>query len=203
MPTVPTLHLIAGVNGSGKTTFYRFFLQLLTPGAEFVNADEIAHERWPGSEATHNPEAARLAIERRSELMSARLSFVTETVFSHRSKLDLVKEAKQSGYRVILYHVGVDSSDLAAARVATRVEAGGHDVPPEKIAARYSRTQNLIPQAAEIADITMVFDNSGRSGTATHTFVLRLAEGRLVSRTHGMMPLWVREAYARFLVDRD
>ncbi len=126
MPTVPTLHLIAGVNGSGKTTFYRFFLQLLTPDAEFVNADEIAHERWPGSEATHNPEAAR-----------------------------------------------------------------------------YSRTQNLIPQAAEIADITMVFDNSGRSGTATHTFVLRLAEGRLVSRAHGIMPLWVREAYARFLVDRD
>ena len=45
--TPPVLHLIAGINGAGKTSFYQDFLRSRTPGAELVNADEIARERWP------------------------------------------------------------------------------------------------------------------------------------------------------------
>lgn len=62
-PDIPTLHLIAGVNGAGKTSFYQYQLEGVTPGAEVVNADEIARDRWPGEEAEHNEEAARLARE--------------------------------------------------------------------------------------------------------------------------------------------
>ena len=190
------MHLIAGVNGAGKTTFYRSFLRQRTPGAEFVNADEIAHDRWPGSEAEHAADAARLAIQRRDQLMAAGLSFVTETVFSHSSKVRLVEDAKRRGFRVILYHIGVDSAELASARVATRVETGGHDVERERVDARYVRTQRLIPQAARIADITLVFDNSGRSGRATHTFVMRLTAGRVTKRSAADLPAWVGNAYS-------
>ncbi|HKX46610.1 MAG TPA: hypothetical protein VJP77_07895 [Planctomycetota bacterium] len=58
MPARPTLHVIAGVNGAGKTSFYRYQLARMTSGAEFVNADEIAHERWPDHEDDHTAEAA-------------------------------------------------------------------------------------------------------------------------------------------------
>lgn len=201
MSSTPTMHLIAGVNGSGKTTFYRYWLEAMTPGAEFVNADEFARSRWPGSEAVHSAEAARWATGRRIRLMESRLTFVTETVFSHPSKLELVRGAKRRGYRVILHHIGLEGSELASARVATRVEAGGHDVPGATVTARYERTQALIPQAARIADIAMVFDNSGRPGTPTHRFILRIQGGRLRSLTRDAIPRWVVSAYRSFLPD--
>lgn len=201
MPDRPTLHLIAGVNGAGKTSFYRYQLEEMTPGAEFVNADEIGRDLWPGAEAEHNEQAAQRAIERRLWLMERRLSFVTETVFSHPSKLELVREAKTRGYRVILYHVGIESSELANARVATRVEDGGHDVPQAEVSARFERCQHLIPQAADLADMTYVFDNSGHGGTATHSFVMKLDEGRIVTPPRDPVPPWVRAAYARHLAE--
>lgn len=197
MPGTPTLHLVAGVNGAGKTSFYRGWLERMTPGAEFVNADDLARARWPGSEAEHGAQAAALAARRRVQLLDSRLTFVAETVFSHPSKLELVRNAKRRGFRVLLYHVGVASGELARARVATRVETGGHDVPPEKVAARYERTQRLVPRAAEIADRTFVFDNSGRGGT-THRHVLTLAGGRITRLTEPV-PAWVEEAYASAL----
>ena len=72
-----------------------------------------------------------MAAERRDELLTARTSFVTETVFSHESKVDLVKAAVEAGYLVTL-HVVLVPEDLAVVRVANRVENGGHDVPEEK-----------------------------------------------------------------------
>lgn len=194
MPQTPTLHLIAGVNGSGKTSFYHGWLKRMTPGAEFVNADEIARTRWPGAEAEHGAEAAGLAVRRRVELLEARQSFVTETVFSHPSKLELVRDARRRGFRVLLYHVGVASGELARARVATRVETGGHDVPPDKVEARYVRTQRLVPRAAGLAHRAFVFDNSGQGGT-THRHVLTLARGRITRATEPV-PAWVEDAYA-------
>jgi predicted ABC-type ATPase len=195
MPATPTLHVIAGVNGAGKTSFYFLHLKRMTPGAEFVNADELARERWPGQEAEHTAEAARLARDRRAELLEAGLSFVAETVFSHPSKLDLVVEAKRRGFRVVLYHIGVGSEQLARARVATRVETGGHHVPPEKVAARYARVQRLVPQAAEVADQTLVFDNSGVSPAKTHRHVASLEFGR-ITKFKEPLPQWFEEAYA-------
>jgi predicted ABC-type ATPase len=189
----PTLHLIAGINGAGKTTFYRQFLEQRTPGAEFVNADELARERWPDEIDARSAEAAGLADERRRELLDARRTFVAETVFSHESKLELVRDARARGFRVLLYHIHVSSPELARQRVITRVSRGGHDVPEEKVHARFPRTLVLIRQAALIADRTFVIDNSllGR----THTYVMTLERGKVVSLSENI-PGWAREVYA-------
>jgi len=189
----PTLHLIAGINGAGKTTFYRLFLEQRTPGAEFVNADELARERWPDQIDARSAEAARLADERRRELLEARRTFIAETVFSHQSKLDLVRDARARGFRVLLYHIHVSSPELARQRVMTRVLRGGHDLAEEKVHARFPRTLVLIHQAALVADRTFVIDNSllGR----THTHVMTLERGRIVSLSENI-PAWAREVYA-------
>lgn len=195
MPSTPIMHLIAGVNGSGKTTFYEQYLSALTPGAEFVNADEIARQLWPEDVAAHNVESARLAANRRLELIDARSTFVAETVFSHESKLELIGHAKERDFRVILYHIGISSEKLARARVATRVEIGGHDVPPERVSARYERCQILIPMAAAVADRAFVFDNSGGADQRTHTHVMTMLGGRIV-KIADVVPTWVEEAYS-------
>jgi len=64
---------------------------------------------------------------------------MTETVFSHPSKLELIEAARTAGFTVIVMHVDVDTPDLSVARVGARLEEGGHIVPEDKIRARYTR----------------------------------------------------------------
>ena len=153
------LWLLIGPNGAGKTTYYEHRVRPHL-AAEVVNADRIAAAEWPGREVAHGYDAARKAEARRLELLAAGRSFVAETVFSHPSKLDLVREAQQAGYEVWVSFIGLESADLAVARVAERVGAGGHDVPAAKIRERFDRLAPLAVRAVEMADRAFVLDNS-------------------------------------------
>jgi predicted ABC-type ATPase len=155
----PTLAVLAGPNGAGKTTLYatRVAPQLAAP---FINADDIQRDELGDRSVEGAYAAARLAAERRDAHLVASESFVTETVFSHPSKLELIHEAKRRGWRVMLFHVGVEGADLSVARVSERVSEGGHPVPEEKIRSRYARNGPLIRQAALLCDVAHVYDNS-------------------------------------------
>ncbi len=159
-PQAPVLHLLVGPNGSGKTTFAR---RVILTGAgqrlPFVNADEIAKQRWPGKEETHAYDAARAAAAERDSMIAARRSFVAETVFSHESKLELVSAARAAGFVVWLY-VMVVPEDLAVARVGYRVGDGGHSVPEQKIRERYGRLWPLVVIAAGMADWAVFYDTT-------------------------------------------
>ncbi len=154
----PVLHVIAGPNGAGKTTFYVKILGPVT-NLDFVNADLIAVVRWPHAETEHAYEAAALAAEDRTERILASRSFATETVFSHESKVALLREAEQAGYRVIL-HVVLIPENLAVARVASRVADGGHDVPEDKVRARFCRLWGHLKEAIEFVDEAHIYDNT-------------------------------------------
>lgn len=127
--STPVLHLLAGPNGAGKSTFVA---DVLAPRLhlQFVNADEIA-----------------------------RNSFISETVFSHPSKVDLLKQATAAGYQVRL-HVILIPVETTVHRVAFRVAHGGHDVPDDKIRSRYDRLWHLVAVAITLADAATVYDNS-------------------------------------------
>lgn len=155
---MPVLHVIGGPNGSGKTTFcYR----VLIPATHlpFVNADEIARERWPGDEEAHGHDAAAAAEKERDRRIAAGTSFIAETVFSHPSKLELIRTAKMRGYLVAL-HVVLVPEDLSVARVRLRAEQGGHSVPIAKVRSRYRRLWPLVHKAAAMADQACFHDNS-------------------------------------------
>lgn len=154
----PVLHILAGPNGAGKSTFVREVLQPVTR-LPFINADEIAAERWPGSEAEHAYHASDAASEARNKSLNQRSSFITETVFSHPSKIDLVRRATQMGYLVFL-HVILVPENLAVLRVEYRVSDGGHTVPESKIRERYRRLWSLISTASDLADRATFYDNS-------------------------------------------
>ena len=79
------LDLVVGSNGAGKSTFIELTLAPLLPGSSFVNADEIAKQRWPNDVASHAYEAARVAAETRAKLIELGAWFIAETVFSHPS----------------------------------------------------------------------------------------------------------------------
>lgn len=158
------LDLVIGPNGAGKTTFVRkVLLRSLPPGTAFVNADEIAAQRWPDDSEGRSYDAARVAAETRSALISARRPFVAETVFSHPSKLDLVADARAAGYTVVL-HVILVPEELTVLRVERRVASGGHRVPEAKVRQRYGRLWSLAGRAMLVCDSSTVYDNSAHSG---------------------------------------
>ena len=176
---------MAGPNGAGKTSLHESTLALWS-SLEFVNADRIAAERWPGSELEHAYDASRLAALRREELFARRKSFVTETVFSHESKVDLIHRALSIGY-VVTLHVVVVPEDLAVARVRNRVEVGGHDVPEEKIRTRYRRLWHHVAEAIELCDSTYIYDNSSASTPFREVAAFR--RGAVVQRSS--WPEWM------------
>ncbi|OBF28200.1 ATPase [Mycobacterium sp. ACS1612] len=170
------LDLIAGPNGAGKSTFVELTLAPLLKGSVFVNADEIAKDRWPKEPSAHAYEAAVIAAETRETLIRAGRSFIAETVFSHPSKLELIDAAHAAGYTVVL-HVLLIPEELAVARVAYRVRAGGHPVAQDKIRQRYHRLWPLVAEAISRCEQATVYDNSALTGPR---IVAQMAEGFIV-----------------------
>jgi predicted ABC-type ATPase len=192
----PSLVLLAGPNGAGKSTLYQTRVAPSFAGP-FVNADVIQRDELddPSMEAAY--EAARIADDRRRALLDARQSFAAETVFSHPSKLEMIETAQARGYLVVVMHVGVDSPDLSVARVRSRTEEGGHDVPEGKVRARYERGQPLIREAVLRADRGMVFDNSRLNTPPGQMLVF--AGGRLV-QVEPRITRWIARLYASELL---
>jgi predicted ABC-type ATPase len=155
---VSRLDLVVGPNGAGKSTFVRFTLAPLRPGVPFVNADVIAAERWPDDQRAHAYEAAAIASRIREALIAQQQPLIAETVFSHPSKLDLIDRAHAAGYDIRL-HVIMVPPDLSVARVTHRVQAGGHDVPEDKIRQRHDRLWGLVAQAAVRVPVASFYAN--------------------------------------------
>lgn len=183
--------MLAGPNGAGKSTLYE--LQIAPSfKAPFINADIIQRDelRDPSPEASYS--AAEIAAARRAECMAKGQSFATETVFSHPSKIELVQQARNRGFTVILFHVGVELADLSVARVMSRVEEGGHCVPEQKIRERYDRNGPIIREAMLLCDQGHVFDNS-RLNTPPEQ-IIGFTRGR-VSFVKPHLPQWASAIY--------
>jgi predicted ABC-type ATPase len=161
LTSAPDLFVLAGPNGAGKTMFVE---RVLAPTSlDFINADRIAALRWPGEEMLHAYEAAAEAADLRDRYLHDRRSFITETVFSHPSKVALVRRAITAGYRVHL-RVLIVPVELSVARVAQRVAEGGHDVPVAKIRERHARLWAHVTEAIGLAYESRVYDASGQRG---------------------------------------
>jgi predicted ABC-type ATPase len=180
----PIVIAIAGSNGAGKSTFYR--AQLAYLGLRYINADDLARELEIDAY-----EAANLAANVRSGLIEQRESFIFETVFSDPAgdKVAFLADAVAKGYAVVLFFIGLVNVALSEARVIHRVLAGGHDVPTEKLEARFPRTLANLRRAVRTLPFVLLFDNSDDD----HPFraVARFEHGAMVSAGE-LVPAWAR-----------
>ena len=151
----PVVVALAGSNGAGKSTF--FHAHLADTGLRFVNADELAAEMGVGAY-----EAAELAASLRAGLVSQRESFVFETVLSDPvgAKVAELVETGRNGMHVVVVFIRVDSPETSKQRVAMRVMQGGHDVPDEKLEARFQRTLANLERAIKALPVVIIFDNT-------------------------------------------
>lgn len=147
----PEIVVFAGPNGSGKSTF----TELLKPPVDYINADEIKKNL-----RCTDLEAVQLAEKQREEHVSRMEDFCFETVLSTDRNLKLLKKARQKGYFIRCYYILTADPMINVLRVKSRVEAGGHDVPKEKIISRYDRALALVKELIKVCDICHIYDNS-------------------------------------------
>jgi predicted ABC-type ATPase len=190
----PIFYLLAGPNGAGKSTLYKSLVAdgLIPQEAEFVNADlyEAAHLQHIQNLEDRSIAARDWADQRRSSLLREGASFVSETVFSHASKLALIEQAVQYGFYVSLLIVGLDDPKRLLDRVRQRVKEGGHSVPNERILARYPRTLTNLRLAIPVAHMVLLYD-SNDALHAGHELVAICQDGQLIQQALSL-PQWTK-----------
>ncbi|MXX91140.1 MAG: AAA family ATPase [Boseongicola sp. SB0677_bin_26] len=158
----PVLIVVAGPNGSGKTSLTRdLLMHRWIEGCHYVNPDDIAKDMfgdWNDPDAVLK--AAQEATRQRHECLKSRRSLAFETVLSSSEKLQFLHGAKNAGFFARMFFVGTDSPRINAARVAGRVMEGGHDVPNVKIIERFGKSLANLAAAIPICDRVYVYDNS-------------------------------------------
>jgi predicted ABC-type ATPase len=188
--------MVAGPNGSGKTTLIRWLRERGVDFGEYINPDDIAQE-LEGSYDARVAQAQIIADHRRDACIEAKRSFSFETVMSHPSKVDILLRARKIGFFVQVFFVGTNDPQTNIERVALRVAQGGHDVPKDRIVARWFRTMEQLSAAVRSSDRAFVFDNSsvGSIDTARRLVIDWRLEGECVApeiRQFPPIPSWVR-----------
>ncbi len=177
--------IFAGVNGAGKTTFYLLFSEM--ENMPRVNVDEIVREigRWDNMNDTIT--AGKIAVKRVKQYFNERKSFNQETTLCGQSIVRNIKTAKQLGYFIELYYVGLNSEDLAVERVKSRVAKGGHGIPEADIRKRYKNSLTKLKDVLPYCDKVTLYDNSN---TFTH---IATYENNKWNLTDNPIPEWYKD----------
>lgn len=158
---MPSLYIIAGCNGAGKTTASLTVLPEMLNCQEFLNADEIAKGLSPINPERAKIDAGRIMLQKIDKLMYSKHDFAFEATLSSKNFVETIRKAKENGYMTTLIFFWLDSPDLAIARVKTRVQEGGHDVPNQVVIRRYfAGLKNLFDLYIPLCDYWMIFDKS-------------------------------------------
>ena len=156
----PTLYVIAGPNGAGKTTYAFRHLRAVTGSVRFVNLDEIARGVSPLEPSLGQQRAARIALEMSRSFIREGVSFSIETTLSGKTHLRTLAAARKAGLAIALLYFAAPDVETCLARIARRVQEGGHDVAPEDVRRRFSRSLANLPAYSEQCDVWRIFDTS-------------------------------------------
>ena len=189
----PVLIVIAGPNGSGKTSVTTKILHHeWMEDAVYINPDIVAQVRFGD---WNSPYAIRKAVvyceEWRERCLAERKSLIFETVLSAGDKVDYIRRAKAAGFFVRIFFVCTNSPIINASRIAKRVLEGGHDVPIPKIISRYQKSVLNCRYIATKVDRTYLYDNSIENAEAQ--ILLRFSDGVIVKRYVNELPEWAKQ----------
>lgn len=188
----PVLIVIAGPNGSGKTSITSNILHHeWLEDSEYINPDNVARDvfgDWNNQDAVLK--AANYCNDWREKCLAELKSHIFETVMSATDKVDYILRAKEAGFFVRLFFVSTESPTINAKRVANRVLNGGHDVPIPKIISRYDKSIANCIALAPYVDRLYVYDNSIENTEARLLF--RMSNGKVVKSYTEDVPGWAK-----------
>ena len=182
---MPTLTVIAGPNGCGKSTLTR---SLEFDGRDrLLDPDSIARDLSPENPSAAGITAGRTVLRRTTEYLNRRVSFAIETTLSGRGRVDLIRKARTRGYEIHLVFIGLDSPERCISRIRNRAAMGGHFIPDADVRRRYARSVANAAQAFRLADCAKFYDNSGASAR-----LLLVANAGTIVWQAEKIPGWVR-----------
>ncbi len=177
------VYVVAGPNGSGKTTFAREFLPNYAKCPNFVNADLIAQGLSPFAPRSAAIKAGRLVLSRIHEFSKSGADFGFETTLSGKTHLRLFRRLEEEGYGVHIFFLWVPCSELSLLRVKNRVADGGHNVPAVDVTRRFGRSiDNFFNVYQPFTHSWMLFDNSG----VTPVLAAKGANGSVIIENDGI-----------------
>lgn len=162
----PTLLILGGANGAGKSTTAAV---VIPDDVLFLNADEIA-KQLPDETGKH-VQAGRQLLDVWETLIAERKNFAVEATLSNRTMASRIREAQAAGYSVHLIYMWLPTADIAVQRVAERVRNGGHDIPEDVIRRRHRKGWiNFLRLYRPLVDTWHVFNNEIRGNSALVAF---------------------------------
>lgn len=208
---VPRIHVLAGVNGAGKSSVGGEALR--AGGAEYYNPDEAARLARRSNPAMTQAEAngfawltGKMLLER---AIAEKKDFAFETTLGGDTMTELLISAAEAGFEVHIWYAGLSSAAQHIERVRTRVKRGGHDIPEEDIRRRYEHSRlNLVRLMPYLASLR-VFDNSTEADPETGeepvpTRVLHVENRTVMSSGKDLThtPEWARPLVAAALKNK-
>ena len=188
---MPTLFVVAGPNGCGKSTLTR---TTWFGGVEVIDPDAIARDMATGSPG----QAGREAVRQRRAAVGAGRPLVVETTLAGHGALRLMAAARRTGYRIELHYVSVESPEQALTRIRNRVALGGHDVPEADVRRRFARSLAHLPAAIERSDEARLYDNTDPDQPHREVAILRGGTWWTAER----LPGWAAAAVAPMVPPR-
>ena len=155
-----TLYILAGANGSGKSTIAKELLP--EENITYVNADDIALKLCPNDMQSVRIQAGKEFRSQINKLFHEQKSFAMESTLSGVGHIKTIEIARKIGYKIIIIYIFVDDYNSCIARIQTRVKNGGHPVPKEDVIRRYSRSkQHFWNTYKDLADHWILYYNGG------------------------------------------
>lgn len=186
----PVLIVVAGPNGSGKTSVTNKILHhQWLENSIYINPDVVAQERfgdWNSKDAIMK--AVKYCEDWREQCLAEQKNLIFETVLSANDKVDYIERAMAAGFFVRLFFVCTSSPTINAARIANRVMKGGHDVPITKIVSRYQKSLSRCRHLVQKVNRAYLYDNSIDNSDAK--LLVRFADGKIIKHYVEQMPEW-------------
>lgn len=154
--------VIAGVNGSGKSTIYKSDLIEIPSLGVRINLDELIYKEYNNqwNDYKIQVKAGKRIVKEIDKCLIEKISFNQETTLSSRSIIQTIKKARLQGFKVTLYYIGLEDVRLSHERVYNRIIKGGHGVDKDLIDKRYKRSFENLYNVLPLCDNVYIYDNS-------------------------------------------
>lgn len=188
---MPTLYVLGGANGVGKTTWYQLGVEnkSIDPKLPFINIDLIVLRELGGYTAENLAKAEQIARERIKVLLQERKDFMVESNLSKSTDYDWIALMRKNGYETVLFFLGTNDVEINKNRVRARVLEGGHAVADAIIEQRYQMGLSYLKsKVLDFSDVTII-DVSGHQPSV----MAQLQQGRVLYKFPGCLP-WVQSS---------
>ena len=180
--------LIAGVNGTGKSSFRGVLEGQGVPLGHIVDPDLIAKQN-----SFNEISAGKQAVREIQNCLKNSETVTQETTLSSHQVRKTIMKAKVQGYRRTMYYIGLNTKYESIYRIANRVRKGGHDIPPDDVIRRFAHRFEALDRIVPLCDKVVFYDNENG-----FVKVAEITDGAF-RYTNGYRPDWIVEYYNRFI----